>query len=239
MKKPLLPACFFALMAAPSLASTITMSSFNAETYARATSMGVVASENFESFSEGNVANGFATGVGGFATLGGVGSGGTIKNADFDNDATLLAIRDSRVYGRRSTTQYLTGDAEDNVYLDSNATEGMDWTASAAGEMFNRLVFSLTDAADEGGILELVVGDALYRLENQRAGKKWLVMIDLDARVSAASVFFRNVDANGGLISGDGFSVDDMVLADVPLPASAALLLAGLGGLAAFRRHRR
>ena len=236
MKNPILLACLVALAATPGLGATLSMVSFNVENYQKATSTGVIATENFETFGEGNVADGFTTGVGAFASLGGMGSGGTIKNADFENDGSLLAVRDSRVYGRRSTTQYLTGHAGAAAYLDSNATEGIGWTASAAGGMFNRLVFSLTDAADEGGILELVVGDVLYRLENQRAGKKWLVTIDLEEAVSSVSVFFRNVDANGGLISGDGFSLDDIALADVPLPASAALLLAGLGGIAVFRR---
>lgn len=236
MLKPLIPACLIACAAAPAPGATISMVSFNAENYAAAASAGVIAREAFEGFGAGNVADGFLTDVGRFATLGGEGSGGTVKDAGFGNDGRLLALRDSRVYGRRSTTRYLTGDAGDAVFLDSNATQGIVWEASAGGATFERLIFSLTDAADEGGILELVVGERLFRLKNQRAGRKWLVTIDLGERVSAASVFFRNVDASGGLVSGDGFSLDDIALADVPLPMSVAFLLAGLGGLAALRR---
>lgn len=238
MKKLLTPLCLFAFAASPGLASTITLASFKLENYLAETGVGVLVEEDFQSFTEGNIADGYATTVGTFASLGGEGSGGTIKNSQFDNDGSQLAMRDGQVYGRRSTTQYLTGDAKDDMFLDSNGTHGIAWTASAGGSLFNKIVLSVTDAADEGAIMEIVVGDSIYRLENQYQGRKWLVTIGLNERVSEASIFFRNWDSDGSMMANDGFSLDDVVLADVPLPASVALLLAGLGGLATFGRRK-
>ena len=96
------------IAAGPVSAATISVSSFSAGAYAAAVGSGSYITENFESFDEGNVADGFATAVGTFSTQGGTGSGGTVTGADFVNNGSMLAVRDGNVYGRRSTTSSLT-----------------------------------------------------------------------------------------------------------------------------------
>ena len=100
-----------AVLSVPALAASISVANFDAASYASVVSgYGNAVTEDFESFAEGNVADGFATSVGTFATLGGIGSGGTVSNADFANDGSMLAVRDGNVYGRTSTTSQLTND---------------------------------------------------------------------------------------------------------------------------------
>lgn len=57
--------------------------------------------------------------------------------------------------------------------------------------------------------------------------------------IKLVDVTLREFDiANGGTTSFDGFDVDSISVAPVPLPAAGVLLLAGLGGLAAVRRRK-
>ena len=239
MKFPLISVCAFALTALPAAAASITVKAFDASSYGATAGLGALAFENFESFDEGNVANGISTAVGSFSTIGGVGSGGTVTNADFDNDGSLLAMRDGNVYGRHSTTRDLTGKAADDMFLDSNDTKGIRWDASLGGTMFNRLVLTLSDAADTGAIMEIMVGDTAYSFASQGNGNHKTVVIELDEQVAATSVFFRNRTSSGGLRINDGFSLDDIAISAVPLPASALLLLAGVGGLGALGRRKK
>lgn len=68
-----------------------------------------------------------------------------------------------------------------------------------------------------------------------------------DSKVLANTAFeyIRLVDATldefgaGGTSSNDGFDVDSVAIAAVPLPAAGMLLLGGLGGLAALRRRKK
>lgn len=193
--------------------------------------------EDFETYSEGNVANGFSTSVGTFSTLGGTGSGATVTGADFANDGSLLAIRDGNVYGRSSTTSALSGNSADNKFLDSNDTYGIRWDVSLGGSMFNRLALTLSDAADVGATLRVMVGDVFYDLSLLSNGSRQIVDIGLGDAVSSATIFFGNY-RNGQYKLNDGFSIDDIAVSEVPLPASALLLLAGLGGLGVMRRRK-
>ena len=239
MKFPLMTACVFALSAIPAAAASITVGTFDVTDYNNATSLGVLATEDFEGFSESNVANGVNTAVGSFSSIGGVGSGGTVSNAGFANDGSLLAMRDDKVYGRHSTTRLLTGDVADDMFLDSNDTQGIQWDVSLGGSMFNALVLTLTDAADTGAIMEIVVGGTSYSFDRLKDGNHKTVIIKLDEMVSSTSVFFKNLNGKGGLRTNDGFSLDDIAVAAVPLPASALLLLAGIGGMGALGRRKK
>ncbi len=222
-----------AVLASPAAAATISTSAFSAGAYNAAVGSGSYITENFESFDEGNVANGFTTAVGSFSTLGGIGSGGTVTNADFANNGSLLAVRDGNVYGRRSTTSALSGNSADDMFLDSNDTLGISWAVSLGGAMFDRIVLTLTDATDVGAIMTIGTGNDAINISGLGNGVKRLVEINFASAVSSASVYFSNNRRN------DGFSIDDVAVSEVPLPAAGFLLLGGLGGLAAMGRRKK
>ncbi len=226
-------AALLTVLAVPATASTITISSFSKSGYETATGgMSHSVVQNFEGTAEGNVANGYSTNVGSFSTLGGIGSGGTVKNADFANNGGLLALRDGNVYGRKSTTSVLSGNSADDMFLDSNDTYGIRWDVSLGGGFFDKLLVTLTDATDVGAEMTIKVGDAITTISGLGDGAKKLVEIDFGESLSNATIFFRNNGLN------DGFSLDDIAVSEVPLPASALLLIGGLGGLAALRRRK-
>ncbi|MBK4218153.1 VPLPA-CTERM sorting domain-containing protein [Paracoccus caeni] len=62
---------------------------------------------------------------------------------------------------------------------------------------------------------------------------------------TSAFEYIKLVDATkdqfpfGGGVKGDGFDVDSVKVAAIPLPATGLLLLGGLGGLAALRRRKK
>ena len=235
-------------------ATTISVNMFNVGAY-NSTLSGFTNTvvENFESYTEGNVgtgaytdgSGGFTTSVGTFWTMGGTGSGGTVKDpvgtssGNFaDNDGMKLAIRDGNVYGRTSTTAALTGVKSDDKFLDSNDTFGIKWLVNI-GPMFNQLMFTLTDAADVGARITIEAGGAVHSFVNGGNGGQRLVHVVFGGAVETAKITFFNTDPHTGKPRlNDGFSLDDIAVSAVPLPAPALMLIAGLGGLAAFRRRR-
>ncbi|MEM6387395.1 MAG: VPLPA-CTERM sorting domain-containing protein [Pseudomonadota bacterium] len=238
--KTLLTTAALCVFATPLLAATVNVTKFSKDAYLASTSSiadGVY--QGFENYSEGNVSDGFSTNVGTFSSLGGVGSGGTVTKADFpNNDGTKLALRDGNVYGRVSTTKDLTGNAADDMYLDSNDTKGIVWNVMLAGQsMFNRLVFTVTDAAEFGNTMEITTAYGTTTISSSGGSKKRLVEIDFGKAVSSAKITLGHFKGNNPRTN-DGFSVDDITVSAVPLPASALFLLGGLGGLAAMRRRK-
>lgn len=230
-------------LATATQASTISISSFDATSYGALASNGtVLAAENFEGYSEGNVDDGFSTSVGTFSTLGGTGSGGTVTNADFSpNDGTKLAIRDGNVYGRVSTTQFLSGNPADDMFLDSNDTFGISWTASLGGTLFDQILLTLTDAADAGARMFVRNGADFSSFTSAGNGNRQTILISFDNAVSSAEILFesRYRHDDNLLRRNDGFSVDDIQLSAVPLPASLGFLLAGLAGMGVMSRRRK
>ena len=228
-------------LAAPAMSATIDISSFSKDAYTSAVSgFASAVVEDFEAFPEGNVANGFSTAVGSFSSLGGIGSGGSVTGAGFANDGSLLAVRDGNVFGRTSTTAQITGNTADDRFLDSNDTYGIRWDVSLGGSMFDRILFSLTDAADSGARLVLSVAGASTVISGLANGSQRLIDIDLGGSFSSASVFLTSTNADlTTLRRNDGFSIDDIAVSAVPLPASSLLLLGAIGGFAAMARRRR
>jgi hypothetical protein len=247
--KFLVAAGVLALSTGVAQASPISVTSFSVGDYnAKLGTFGERVVENFESFTEGNVGNGpqpnagFVTSVGTFWTMGGTGSGGTVKDpvskGNFaGNDGTKLAIRDGNVFGRTSTTALLTGVKSDDKFLDSNDTLGIEWLVQTGG-MFNRLMFTLTDAADTGATMTISAGGSSTSFSTKGNGNRQTVYVDFGGVFDTATITLFNTNPNGTPRLNDGFSIDDIAISAVPLPAPALMLLAGLAGLAAMRRKR-
>jgi len=225
-------------------AASVTVSDFSAASYNAAIgTFGPTVLENFESYAVGNVdsgpipAPGFGTPVGTFTTLGGTGSGGTVTDPNPDLDGTKLAIREGTVYGRSSTTDDLTGNPAHDQFLDSNDTWGIAWAVNI-GRMFDKIISTLTDATDVGATITVSAGGGAPAVfSGQTNGNQKLVVVDFGFAISDAMITLTNTK-NGKLVINDGFSVDDIGVSVVSLPATALLLLGGLGGLAALRRTR-
>ena len=176
--------------------------------------------------------NGISTAVGTFETTGGPGSGGTVSGLP-GNTGVDVAIRTGNVFGRVNTTP------GGSWFLDSNDTTEVTWNVSAGGQLFDSLVFSLTDAADQGALFEIFVdGAAVAQYSIQEppqipSGEIELVTIDFGMDVSSAMIVFSSDPSN------DGFGIDDIAISVVPVPAAGLLLLGGIGALGYMSRRKR
>lgn len=212
------------LAALPAAATSISVETWSAGAWADATAgWASRTTESFEGFGPGEIAGPLASAVGSFTTLGGHGTGASVTGTGHQ-----LALRDGPNYGRMNTT------AGGKTFLDSNDTLGLRWTVGlAGGAMFDRIVFSLSDVADQGATLDILAGGSLLTtLLGQANGAVNLVTIQFGSLVSAAEIRLSNSRTN------DGFAIDDATVGAVPLPAGGLLLLSGLGGLALARRRR-
>ncbi|WP_425092067.1 VPLPA-CTERM sorting domain-containing protein [Tropicimonas sp. S265A] len=193
---------------------------------------------------EGEVASPFETNVGSFSVLqGGVGSGGTVKNLP-GNTGTNLALRDGSVYGRTNVWP-----EDGNWFLDSNDTFGFTWEVDKTdvGGSFDKLMFALIDGSDTGAFLRIETGDgAVFEQRNTGAAKLGngnvaYVVVDFGQVVSSASITVGNFTSNAddaSLRINDGVGIDGAMVNVVPLPASLAFLLAGMGALGVARSRK-
>jgi hypothetical protein len=242
-------------------AASISFTAFSAADWLDATSGGLT--ETFETptpgtrFAAGGSATsgelgarGYVSSVGRFGTLGGTGTGrqcrtyfafgpGCEQIALQDDWQSVNGISVAAAHGQGNIVPDGDGDAG-RYALSSADTLGIAWSAARSdGRMFDRIVFALRDPGDTGRRrLDILVdavsvfeGGPLRRLAD---GATWLVVLDLDRAVTDAEVSIltsRN----------DGFTLDGaaLVTTPIPVPASIALLLAGLAALLVARRQAR
>ncbi|MGY6694776.1 MAG: hypothetical protein ACXIUW_01950 [Roseinatronobacter sp.] len=179
------------------------------------------------------------TNVGTFTTIGGTGNGSTAvgtNNTNSDSDrGRNLSIRqagDGAPSGGRQNTSFTT--AADNTYLDSNDTSGMLWSASAGTNAFDRLLFTITDPSDAGATMKISVAgfdSKTFTIGKQPDGEIFNVLISFSERVSMAEISLANNRVN------DGFSIDNVTIGAVPLPAALWLLLGASGALIVAKRR--
>lgn len=228
------------LCAGMAQAATVTVTDLANDPFAYATYLASIPSgkalvEDFEALGAGldgvsGVERGsFDTAVGTVSTVGGSGSGDTINGSSFANTGSGLALRSTSTLGRSNST--LGG----NWFMDSNDTLGLS-LALNSGDNFNRIGFIVTDLAEEETSFDFLVnGEVKYSGGSLENGSRLFFEIDFGEtkRLEDDVVLtFRHNRVN------DGFSIDDVALATAPIPASALMLLAAVGGLGAMRRKK-
>lgn len=219
-------------------AATITVSTFDAGAYNGGFGTTGNIGEDFEALGgargEGEVGPTLSTSVGTFSSLGGTGTGGSVIGT-----GTQLALRDGKLYGRQNTVP-LGG----SWFLDSNDTWGISWSLNT-GTFFDLVSFVINDASDVGAFLRIIAGGETKELRTGGKlpnGNARTVEIDFGQAVSSAVITLGNFSTSGGtqFRLNDGFSIDGIAVATVgdgnapspvPLPASALLLGAAMGGL--------
>ncbi|WP_170761267.1 hypothetical protein [Ruegeria lacuscaerulensis] len=240
--KMLTAASVAAFCSASAHALTIDVIEFTEASYKSNFGSGSKVFEGFETHGaargEGEVSNGFSTSVGTFSTLGGVGSGDTVAGLP-GNSGRMLALREGGVFGRENISPN-----GGSWFLDSNDTWGVNWdVALAGGKSFSKLMFAISDASDAGGFLRISAAGESYEIRNGRRlsdGNIRLVTIDFGAPTKSAAISLANYSKHGGegAYLNDGFAIDGIQVAAVPLPPSILLLGGAVLGLG-FVAHRR
>jgi hypothetical protein len=183
-----------------------------------------------EDFSDESGANP-VTDVGSFTGVAPAAPGSSAVDCGGGLGATSCVLN-SGTFGRYNT------DGESN-WLDSNDLNEIVWSipGGAVLSAFNRIAFLMTDVDDVGDIIFQIaaggqaVGSTVNDGNGQPNGRLQLVTMSFSDLVSNLSITMR-------VGQGDGFGIDGVKIAAVPVPAAGFLLLAGLGGLAAFKRRK-
>ncbi|MFK7744474.1 MAG: VPLPA-CTERM sorting domain-containing protein [Roseobacter sp.] len=199
--------------------------------------------EDFETLGsnlgEGEVGADFATAVGTFNTLGGVGSGGTVTKLS-GNTGSMLALRDANVFGRTNNAPL-----DGHWFLDTNDTFGMQWDVNISDQAFNQVSFVIQDFSDTGAFVRITAGGEELEL---RTGKKLsdgaakVIVIDFGQEMTDATIILGNYTTIGGEVfkNNDGFSIDGLQvrMSAVPLPMPILMLGTAIAGLGVIRRRK-
>jgi hypothetical protein len=168
-----------------------------------------------------------------FEQVGNCGRGESVVN---DGCATVIK-QDSEAPDAFGRFDPLTND----YWIDSQDIDKLKWSVRSATPFYS-LIFALTDAHDQtNSHFEMFV----------EGGATWTSIWNIPNQMEDGNLFWLSVDFKEPMTSttllfstrrDDGFGIRAASLTDqpapVPLPASAAFLLAGVGGLIAFRRRR-
>ena len=218
-------------------ATTISISTFDIANFGAATSTPSFVIQDFEAIGAGmgagELAGPLATNVGTFAAMGGVGNGGTCQSNSVGGNCTQVALEQ----GDNSFDQGNHVPDNGEWSLNSNDTMGIQWDAFKGGAAFNRVVFAIKDGGDRPGITLTVSADGASEQigPNATSGGGKLIVIDFSSKVTMASIFM----ANNQLLPPDSFSIDGASVGLVPLPATALMLLGGIGAFGAMRRRQK
>jgi len=165
-------------------------------------------------------------------------------NPSITNGGSQVAPKDKIVVRKNTPNPFNRFDIEgtDGNWLDSNDMNGISWDIPGNTGLSNivKIAFFLTDVDDVGKVqfeLSANHNSLTNNITNNPSGKL------ADGNLFLVTMLFS--DAADGLNirmvsgTGDGFGVDGITIAAVPLPAAGFLLFGALGGLAALRRRRK
>lgn len=212
-------------------AATITVSAFDITGFNDAVGYDDFIIQDFEDIgaegTPGELPGPLETNVGTFSALDGQGSGSTCDASG--GDCKELFLNNTTVNGQGNMVP-----DDGDWSLNANDTFGIQWEVvmGEAASLFNRVVFAMMDAADQGAIVTVTSGEDTVTFENLLDANQQLIVIDFGALVNGATISIASSKLD------DSFSIDGASVGVVPLPAGGLLLLTGLGALALRRRRK-
>jgi hypothetical protein len=201
----------------------------------------IIVQENFDGFTACDGTNGAScsfepldTAVGRFTGIGPTISNGGSQVAP--KDKVVIRSDSPNAFNRFDVT------GTDGTWLDSNDMNGIAWEIPGDSGLANitKIAFFLTDVDDVGNVRFNISADGhdnLFHMVTWPAGKQPDGTLFLVKMLFSDAVDNLAIKMKSG--TNDGFGVDGVMVAAVPLPAAGFLLVGALGGLAALRRRRK
>lgn len=126
-------------------------------------------------------------------------------------------------------------------WLDSNDLNGIQWDIPGASSLpaLRKLAFFLTDVDDVGSVnFEISADGTMFdSILTGLQGRQTNGTLNLVTLSFSESVSDLQIRMTAGV--GDGFGIDGIRVAAVPLPAAGLMLLGAIGGLGAMRMRKR